>query len=186
MKKLIFLIIMVSLCCSCNNEKEMVLRNGKVVEEENNSTYTWSGCKPKPLNFEKSEYGVDPTTHIAYYWYYFHISLDNSQADASNVTISDVYIPHVGPNGKIIYNNVGNDATYEVIKIENGVCYFKIKTADVVSTGCPLKFNLALLVSGNYVWFSANGAYTQNVGIDDGVNNIYFIIFKGGSITRAF
>ncbi len=193
MKKITFIfaaLALLTILSSCSKEPKMIIRDGQAVEDDgnnnNNDGYTWYSCQPKPINFDKSEF-VSGSGNDAIYWYYFHVSLDNSQANANGVTSASIYFPHVGPGGNTIYNNVSNDATYEVTSIKNGCVYFRIKTANVVSTGCPLKFNLALAPTpSNYVWFSANGSYTQNVGIDDGNHNYYFITFLNGSITKAF
>jgi len=171
---------------SCGKEK-MVIRNGHAVSDDdnNNTNYTWTSCQPTPVSFDRSEF-VSGSGVNAIYWYYFHLSLNNSQANATGVTVSDIYFPHVGPLGTTIYSNVSNDATYEVVDVKDGVVSFRVKTGNVVAAGCPIKFNLALSVSGTYVWFSANGSLTQNVGIDDGNNNYYFINFNNGSIIKAF
>jgi|GEM_PF-1295852 len=174
---------------SCGKEPKMVVRHDGTISGNNNNNggYTWTACSPKPLAFDESEF-VEGGGVNAVYQYYFHVSLDNSQANANGITSADVFFPHVGPGGVTIFGNVSNDATYELLKIENGFLYFRIKTANVVAGGCPLKFNVALdgATAGTYVWFSANGSMTQNVGIDDGVHNYYFITFNNGSVTKAF
>ncbi len=187
MKNIIFFSLLVLFAASfesCSKEPKMIVRHdGQIVPPDG---YTWTTCQPKPLVFEKGEF-VSGSGNDAIYWYYFHVSLDNSQANANGIVSSDVFFPHVGPNGVTIYSNVANDATYELLSITNGYVYFRIKTANVTATGCPLKFNLALATTpANYVWFSANGTYTQNVGIDDGVRNYYFITFLNGMIYKAF
>jgi len=176
------------LLSACGKETKMIIRDGQAVEDNNDNNsnnYVWTSCQPTPATFDKSEF-VSGSGINAIYWYYFHVSLNNSQANASGVTSSNIYFPHVGPGGVTIYNNVANDATYEVVNMADGIVYFRVKTANVATTGCPLKFNLALSASGNYVWFSANGYLTPNVGIDDGNNNYYYIIFNNGSIAKAF
>lgn len=193
MKKITFIfaaLAFFAILISCNKEPKMIIRNGHIIEDDsdnnNNDGYTWYSCQPKPINFDKSEF-VSGSGNDAIYWYYFNVSLDNSQANANSITSALIFFPHIGPGGTTIYENVNNDATYEVINIKNGYVYFKIKTANVINTGCPLKFNLALTPTpSNYIWFSANGSYTQNVGIDDGSHNCYFITFLNGNITKAF
>lgn len=163
----------------------MVIRDGKAVVDDNSNNYVWTACKPTPLSFDRSEF-VSGSGVNAIYQYYFHVSLDNSQANATGANSGSIYFPHVGASKTTIYENVSNDATYEVVKIENGIVYFRVKTANVASSGCPLKFNLSLLVSGAHIFFSANGQFTQNSSIDDGSNNMYFINFNNGSVSKAF
>ena len=193
MKKIVFLAaIIVFVFSSCSKEPKMVIKNGVATEtsddDSNNSGsdgYTWTHCDPSAIIFEKSEFDGG-AGNDARYWYYFRVSLNNSQANPNSATSASILIPHVGPQSTTIYDNVSNDATYEVLKIEKGYVFFRILTANVTSTGCPLKFNLALKTGSTNAWFSANGYYTQNVGIDDGTHNVYFIRFLNGQVFPAF
>lgn len=188
MKKIVvicFAVVMVAMIfSSCTKETKVIIRDGVPVEIEDGD-YVWTSCRPQPLVVDHSEF-VSGSGDNAIYWYYFHISLDNSQANSTGAKSSDILFPHVGPSGTTIYENVYNDATYEVVRIADGIVYFRVKTANVVASGCPLKFNLAFSTSAGPVWFSANGSLTRNVGIDNGSDNVYFIIFNNGSVTKAF
>jgi len=167
---------------SCSKEPKMIIRDGKAVEDDNsgnnnnnnnnNNGYTWNGCSPKPLVYDGSQ-----NLGSGVYSYDFHVSLDNSQANANGVTFPSISFPHVGAGGTIIYTNATGDATYKLTKIENGLVYFQ-----VITNNCSLKFNLSI----GTIWFSANGNYTQNIGVDDGYRNYYYINFQNGSISPAF
>lgn len=136
---------------------------------------------PKPMEYLGSAY-VSGLTRTDVWDYRFKISLGNSKVNPNGLTIK---VPHVGPGGTTIYDNVSNDAYYTVtVTYSDGYAYLTIRTATMVTTGCKLKFNLS---AGNNTWFLASGSYVQNPTLDhatdDGANNLYCVIFKDGTIS---
>ena len=184
MKKLILLIAVLLAISACKKESVTIdKRSGSSNSNTNtDGVYTWPGfCIPANLTF----IGSTPVTEngISEWIYTFSISLNTSQVNPVGKVL---YIPHVGPSGTTIYDNVANDATYTIVSVVNGLLTFSVKTADVTSAGCKLKFNLSVDRDANARFFLAHGSYVQNPTLnhntDDYINNIFCIIFKSGSI----
>lgn len=119
--------------------------------------YTWNGCNPRPVE----ELGKIPVSgYNNVFDYSFRIHLDGSQINPNSGQFS---IPHVGPGGILIYNNVANDATYTITQISGGWIYYKIRS----EAGHTLKYNIAVWGNNQWVWF-----LVYSLPYDDGVNNI--------------
>ncbi|HOZ53657.1 MAG TPA: hypothetical protein PK142_03200 [bacterium] len=122
--------------------------------------YTWPGCNPKPVEFlSKTEAPGWPNC----YDYSFRLSLDGSQTDPNPLTLESFSIPHVGPGGITIYENVENDATYTITKVSGGYIYYTIRS----ERGHTLKYNISKRDGTREVWFLRYG-----LTVDDGVNNM--------------
>ncbi|MFA7365183.1 MAG: hypothetical protein WCZ12_02375, partial [Patescibacteria group bacterium] len=72
-------------------------------------------------------------------------------------------IPHVGPGGVLIYENVANDATYTIDRISGSYIYYTIRS----EAGHTLKYNIAKKNGATNVWFLRHG-----LSRDDGTNNM--------------
>lgn len=155
MKKIVFYLTLVFLFTSC--EKDLMF-DEKI---PNSISYDWPGySNPKPVE-SLGRQAVSGWANV--YDYAFRMSLDGSQVDPNPLDILSFAIPHVGPNGVTIYENVTNDATYTVNKIEGEWIYYTIRS----EVGHTLKYNLAKKTgASSYVWFLRYG-FT-----DDGINNI--------------
>ncbi len=130
---------------------------------DNNYSYVWTGCKPSPVQ----EIGKTPVgtsvNGIAIFDYQFRMSLDGSQIDPNPLRLERFEIPHVGPGGVTIYENVANDATYTITKISDGYIYYTIRS----EIGHTLKYNISVLNGSQRIWFLCYG-----LANDDNVNNI--------------
>ncbi len=125
-----------------------------------NYTYSWPGCFPKAPEFlGKNEAPGWPNV----FDYKFRLSLDGSQVDPNPLDVNRFSIPHVGPNGVLIYNNVENDATYTITGISNGFVYYTIRS----EKGHELKYNISIDYNGKEVWFLRYGLTK-----DDGETNV--------------
>lgn len=148
-------------------EKEEIYKTPSWTSGQSTTTtgsYTWPGQArtTQPESLGKS--AVSGWANV--YDYKFRIHLDGSQVDPNPLILSEFGIPHVGPGGVLIYNNVANDATYIINKIEGGYVYYTIRS----EAGHTLKYNLARKVGNNqWIWWLV-------IQVDDGINNI--ISFK--------
>lgn len=127
-----------------------------------NELYKWSGVNPKPISY----LGKESTSIANVYDYYFKVHLDGSQINPAPFDLSTFGIPHVGPGGSTIYDNVENDATYTITKIEGAYLYYTIRS----QVGNNLKYNLAKWNGTKWIWFLCHG-----LSNDD--NNSNMIIF---------
>jgi hypothetical protein len=170
----ISLIVILSGCTK--KEDIMMSPNGSSSNNNNNNNgYVWSGCNPEPISFISSA-KVSGYTDV---WdYNFLIKLNNSQTNPVGVNL---FAPHVGPGGALIYTNANNDATYTITSTEAGNLYLTIRTSDCGSAGCRLKFNVSVGEAPNAIWFVADGYGAP--GVDNGSTNIYSILFKSGTVS---
>lgn len=132
---------------------------GTVVTED----FPWNGCDPQdPVSLGRTAvYGNVYDNH-------FKMWLGGSQCDPNPLALGTFAIPHVGPNGIVIYNNVANDATYTITGISaDGWVYYTIRS----ESGHTLKYNIAKNKNGTWIWFLKKG-----LPYDDGVNNIITVI----------
>ncbi|MFA5644339.1 MAG: hypothetical protein WC928_02310 [Patescibacteria group bacterium] len=124
-------------------------------------TFNWQGCNPRPIE-SLGKIKAEGWSNV--FDYSFRISLDGSSVDPNPLSLSSFSIPHVGPNGITIYNNVDNDATYTINKIQNGWVYYTIRS----ESGHTLKYNISKMpgaIPGD--WFLKHG-----LSHDDGINNM--------------
>ncbi len=111
----------------------------------------------------------------------FKVSLANAKVDPRYKNIT---IPHVGPGGTTIYENVANDATYKVENIDkaNGIATISISTDVPTNTGyVELVFNLNVDdPNGDHInWFQAYGNFAKckfNNSDDGSTNSLGFHI----------
>jgi hypothetical protein len=98
------------------------------------------------------------------YDYKFSIHLDGSQIDPEpSEGVKSFAIPHVGPGGVLIYENVANDATYTINSINGSYIYYTIRS----EAGHELKYNIAKREGTSYIWFLRYG-----LSKDDGTTNV--------------
>lgn len=179
-RRILFLAIafLATLLIGCEKDYELYSKSGP--DDNDDDTWVFS---PKAAEFTGStKVNGLPRTDV---WdYRFRISKNNSRIDPAGLVIR---APHVGPSGTTIYDNVTNDATYTISVGTDGYIYLTVRTADMTASGCKLKFNLS--AGTNNIWFQASGPYVQNPTLDhsydDGVNNLYCIIFRNGTITAG-
>jgi hypothetical protein len=118
--------------------------------------YVWPGvANPRPVE-DLGRTAVSGWSNV--YDYNFRIHLDGSQIDPVPLDIESFAIPHVGPEGTTIYENVNNDATYTISSIENGYIYYTIRSEE----GHTLKYNLARRSGQNWIWFLRHGLTNDN------------------------
>lgn len=124
--------------------------------------YKWPGypIAHEPMFISRSQ--VSGYSNV--YDYKFSIHLDGSQIDPKpSEGIETFAIPHVGPGGVLIYENVANDATYTINSINGSYIYYTIRS----EAGHKLKYNIAKREGASYVWFLRYG-----LSEDDGTTNI--------------
>lgn len=131
---------------------------GEIINPE--TTYTWPGCNPKPVEFLGK---TEAPGWENCYDYSFRLSLDGSQIDPNPLTIESFSIPHVGPGGVTIYENVENDATYTITKVSGGYIYYTIRS----ERGHTLKYNISKRDGTREVWF-----LRHELTVDDGSSNM--------------
>lgn len=167
MKKLFLLIViggLLALGTSCQKYEFNPDGSSNVDPVNPGTTYTWPGCNPKPVELlGKTEAPGWPNC----YDYSFRLSLDGSQTDPNPLTIESFSIPHVGPGGITIYQNVENDATYTITKVSGGYIYYTIRS----ERGHTLKYNISKREGTKEVWFLRYG-----LTVDDGSSNMVTFI----------
>ena len=125
--------------------------------------FNWTSCNPQePVYLGKNEVGN------GVYDYLFKVYLGGSLVDPNPLYMSTFSIPHVGPGGRLIYDNVANDATYTITGIDNQYLYYTIRSIK----GSVLKYNIAKYYNGAWRWFLRRDS-GYSLSYDDGVNNIY-------------
>lgn len=179
MKKLLFLLIAAFFVVSCTDESRLV--NGP--NNPNNNP----NINPQQ-NIEQSIYTeFNLSSNLSYFPWVHHwstpvlvrktivnnqvfllykLNLNACTSNPSFTVIGDYKIPHVGPGGIVIYENVANDATYTILGFGGGHIYILILS----ETGHELKWNISLIVNGlPGLWFLV-------IPVDDGTNNINTIL----------
>ncbi len=190
--KFFFLTIVVALLfASC--EKEVIVRpgnNGDPGDPNNNGTgYSWI-YSPAPATEAAPATFNGGSGSTANYTYYVRVPLNNFKINPySGGVLSQLYVPHVGPGSTTIYNNVNNDATYTIYKVEAGYAYVSIVTNNVTATGCILEWNISVGDGSNPNWAVANGDFAKlgpTYSYDDGINNVYRIRFLDGHMYHCW
>ncbi len=162
MKKIFFLTTLIMTILMIISCKEIEIPVPECPEDNDKSpvTYYWPGYAiPKPVEFQGKT-----QVSSGVYDYAFRMHLNGSQVDPNPLTLISFSIPHVGPNGDVIYRNVPNDAQYTITSIEGEWVYYTIRSAP----GHILRYNISKMtgpIPGN--WFLKHG-----LPYDDGINNI--------------
>jgi len=152
MKKIAIMLIFAALFSGCEKD-EFYLPDQ---ENQNNADYVWPGsANPRPIE-DLGRTAVTGWTNV--YDYEFRVHLDGSQIDPVPLDIESFSIPHVGPEGTTIYENVDNDATYTISSIENSYIYYTIRS----ERGHTLKYNLARKSGQSWIWFLRYGLTNDN------------------------
>lgn len=125
----------------------------------------WYNVACQPILYKRTELGND-MVHLVY-----KISLNACTVNPSWASISSFKIPHVGPGGVVIYENVANDATYTLLGFQNGYVYYSI----VSKKGQQLKYNISYMIN------PIPGLWFLVIPIDDGITNIITLMTKKGS-----
>ncbi len=162
MKNLIIVVLFLGLGLVSCKKWETEVPRCPFPETETGENFNWTGCHPRPVD----TLGITQVGGNVYD-YRFRMHLSGSQIDPNPLVKSEFFIPHVGPGGVLIYNNVANDATYTIDKICSGWVYYTIRS----EKGHELKYNISRKKSGKHIWFLRYG-----LQYDDGVTNI--ITFK--------
>lgn len=168
MRKLVIFSFLVFALISCEKNEQDWGKTAVPIDENNKGgvEYVWPGY-PAPKQVELLSRTAAPGWP-GVYDYKFRIHLDGSQVDPYPLNLQTFAIPHVGPGGALIYDNVENDATYTINQISSPWIHYTIRAR---GTGDTLKYNLAKIEGERRIWFLRHGLTR-----DDGNTNMIIFV----------